>query len=141
MEVTDMPIRAILKMKETPLPLAVDLYSNVFAAEAEAESSDTYNKLIEGLEYDFRMNNNPEKCPFTDWSKNRNELYFTKGYMAIFDNPLDGVWIAYESLKMLFECNPSYRTGDLKVFYYAGKRFWVKSEITGQVIFLTPDEY
>ena len=45
---------------------------------------------VEGLEYDFRVNNNPENAHLADWSKNRNELYFTKGYMVIFDNPLDG---------------------------------------------------
>lgn len=134
-----MPVRAVYEMKDTPLPIAVDMYK-IIVDSIEEEFQAAYEEMIKPLTYDFRASDTEEKCVFEEWSEAMNDLYFTKGYTSLFEEPIYALWIAYEALTLIFELKPDGKTGDVQVFYYKRKKFWCVCE-SGHVVFFTPEEY
>lgn len=136
-----MAVRALYDMKDTPLPLAVDLYAKTIVPSIDEKSEPAYTKMIEDLEYD--MSAGLEDIT-SDWSQSQNKLFFTQGYLDIFknpfENPVQAIWIAYEALNMIFTFHPDFKAADLQVFHFRGSKFWIKHE-KDYVVFLTPTEY
>ncbi len=136
-----MAVRALYDMKDTPLPLAVDLYAKTIVPSIDEKSEPAYKKMIEDLEYDMFA---VSKDITSDWSQSQNKLFFTQGYLDIFKNPFEepvrAIWIAYEALTMIIICYPDFKTADLQVFHFRESEFWIKHE-QDYVVFHTPAEY
>ena len=136
-----MAVRALYEMKDTPLPLAIDLYVKTIVPAIDKSSEKAYTEIVESLEYDMIASSGDTA---SDWSSDKNSLYFTHGYTNLFknafENPIKAIWTAHESLSLIFTCHPDYKAADLHVFYWKGNRFLVKHENIG-ILFLTPEEY
>lgn len=136
-----MAVCAIYEMKDIQLPLAVDLFEKTIVPSIAEESVPAYEAMCESIEYSFMASNTEDKCLFDDWSQVKNKLYFIEGYVALFREPIEGMWVAYEALNLIFTMTPSGKTGYMQqVFFFKKQKFWVCLE-DKQVIFLTPEEY
>ena len=139
MEVLFMAIRALYENKEAPLALIVDMYNNVLVPSIAGKSKEGYTEMSESIEYDYFATATVDKCDFIDWSKLNNKLKFSKRYMEIFRNLVEGLWVAYEALSMVFLLMKDGKAAKVHIFSYNGKSFWIG--VTNEtVIFITPDE-
>lgn len=139
-----MPVRMLYnEMKTEPVPLVADMYKKIIVPAIDAKLLPAYQEMITPLKYNYKATDSEEKSLFTEWHDVKNNLYFTKGYTDIFkDNPIAGLWCAYEALSQIFERypGPDFYASYMQVFTYKRKKFWVTEE-GGQVIFSTPDDY
>jgi hypothetical protein len=139
-----MPVTVLYQeMKDQPVPLVADMYKNTIVPCIKDESYQAYQDMVLPLKYKYEATDTEEKSPFEDWRDVKNELYFTKGYTQIFkDNPIAGLWVAYEALSQIFEKypGPNFHASYMQVFMYKRKKFWVTEE-AGHVVFSTPNEY
>jgi len=107
--------------------------------ELDEEALLTFKEMTSPLYYDEQATEDDDEL--YDWSKVKNSLFFTKGYMKIFDDDLiTALWVAYESLRCIFKKNPDYKTSYMQVFIYNERYFWAFAE-NEHIVFITPEEY
>lgn len=132
-------IMMLYNRKRDPLKLAVNMFKSKIQKELDKESLLTFQEMITPLYYDEHATEDDDEL--FDWSKVKNCLFFTKGYMKIFDDDLiTALWVAYESLRCIFKKNPNYKTSYMQVFCYKENYFWVTAE-NEHIVFITPEEY
>lgn len=139
-----MPVRVLYKeMKSVPVPLIADMYIETIVPSLDDSSLTAYQEMMAPLRYRQELTDTEEKSPFIEWRNVPADLYFTEGYKNYYkENPIFGLWVAYEALSMIFEKYPGplFRASYMQVFTYKRKRFWVTAE-TGHIVFSTPNEY
>lgn len=132
-------IMMLYNRKRDPLKLAVNMFKTKILNDLDKESLLTFQEMITPLYYDEHATEDDDEL--YDWSKVKNSLFFTKGYMKIFDDDLiTALWVAYESLRCIFKKNPGYKTSYMQVFCYKENYFWVTAE-NEHIVFITPEEY
>lgn len=104
------------------------------------ELEEMINDTIEEIMFDFFSANTKEKCMFADWAKAPNQVAFSKGFTALFEDPSLAYFIAYWSLLMIFDCSESGVAGYLQPFTFNGIDYWVIRE-DKCVLVILPEEY
>ena len=140
-----MAVRAIYQMKETPLPMACDMY-DIMVNSIEPDSREAYDKMIAVIDYKPQVSK--DECAFETWCETANNLNFTKAFVDMFKMPADdswpieALWVAYCCLSCILACcGENGEAGDLQVCFRNGKKFWVKAEGRQWVIFRLPEDY
>lgn len=132
-------IMSLYNRKRDPLKLAVDMFESKILKELDEEALLTFKEMTSPLYYDEQATEDDDEL--YDWSKIRNSLFFTKDCMKIFDDDLiTALWVAYESLRCIFEKNPDYKASYMQVFIYNQRYFWAFAE-NEHIVFITPEEY
>lgn len=139
-----MAVKTLCKMKDTPLPIAVDIYK-MMCESMIPKSQEAYEKMLENLAYDYlnelkKRHERKSQLTTCNWNDFLNDLSFTEGYISLFDGTIYGIWIAYECLSLILLTSDNGMSDRLQVFKFENNEFWVIYE-DGKIIFLRPDEY
>lgn len=135
-----MPVRMLYKdMKNEPAPLVVDLFINTIIPSIDEDSRSVFKKIVAPLKY--KPEATDEDLP-ESWRNVKNTLFFSNGYAKMFNNTVDGLWVAYYALSKIFQkyTGPDYQAPYMQVFVYGRKKFWVVKE-ADHIIFTRPEEY
>lgn len=119
-----MAVRALYELRGVPLSLVVDIYNTAFVASIAEVSEAEYLRMCEALTYDF-FSSNSARCSFVNWAAANNNLIFSKEYMAIFEHPIEGLWVAYEALSLVFSCAKEGKAGRIQLFEYKATPFLI----------------
>lgn len=134
-----MAVRALYDMKGHPLSLVVDIYNTAFVASIAEESEAEYLRMCEALTYDY-FSSNLASCSIVNLADANNDLIFSKKYMAIFAHPIEGIWVAYEALSLIYSCAKEGKAGRIHLFEYKANPFLIVLADNRTVLFATPKE-
>ena len=129
----------IIRNSKVTMGEAVAEFAKITDAE-DGELEQMIRDTMEDIMFDFFSADTKEKCMFADWNKAPNQVAFSKGFKALFEDVRLAYFVAYWSIQMIFDCSGSGITGYLQTFMFKGIDYWVIRE-ENCVMVILPEEY
>ena len=129
----------IIRNSKVTMGEAVAEFAKITDAE-DGELEQMIRDIMEDIMFDFFSADTKEKCMFADWNKAPNQVAFSKGFKALFEDVRLAYFVAYWSIQMIFDCSGSGITGYLQPFMFKGIDYWVIRE-ENCVMVILPEEY